>query len=93
MIDKIKSVEFLSPDANINHDYKIVKTKKSVFNVSKKQLNQTSNSRVVDYFIQPKNQFNEAFGSYRYIDFELPKNELLYYQFLLKFDLKANNVQ
>lgn len=94
MIDNIKSsVEFLSPDTNINNDYKLVRTRKSVFNVPKKQLNEASNVKVVDYFIQPKNQFNEAFGSYRFIDFELPRNELCYYQFVLKFDLKANNVQ
>ncbi len=93
-IDKIKStVDFLNPDANINHDYKYIKTMKSHFNVSKKQLNETSNSKVVDYFIIPKNQFNDAFGSYKFIDFELPKNELCYYQFVLKYDLKANNVQ
>ena len=69
-----------------------MRTKKSIFNVSKKELNEASNVKVVDYFIQPKNQFNDSFGSYKFIDFELPKNELLYYQFVLKFDLQANNV-
>ena len=38
-IDKIKStVDFLNPDANINHDYKLVKTRKSQFNVSSKNI-------------------------------------------------------
>ena len=92
MIEKIKKVDFLSPDANINHDYKLIKTNKKDFNVSKKQLNETSNTRVVDYFINPLNRFDDNFGSRKYIDFQLPKNDLLYYQFLLKFNLKAENV-
>jgi len=82
-----KKNNFLSSDTNLKHDYKMVKG----YNIPKHQLWEASNTSVLDYFIQPKNNFPAAFGYSKYIDFDLPKNELSYYQFLIKFTLTNNN--
>ena len=85
-----KNVSFLNCDTNLKHDYKSIKVGRSDYNVPKHQLWEASNTSVLDYFIQPKNIYNASFGNAKYIDFDIPKNDLTFYQFLLKFTLTNN---
>ena len=86
-----KNTNFLKMDTNSKHDYKMVKTFKSIFNVPKHQLEELSNTSVLDYVVVPKNDYISKFGQYKYIDFDLPSEKLCYYQFLLRFTLTNNN--
>ncbi len=89
--DKIKAdVDFLKTDANVKHDYQLVKNGKSVFNLPKHQIYNTTHNPIQNFFINPKNNYSsKPFGanSNTYIDFELPQINYTFYQFVLKFKI------
>ena len=90
--EKVKSeCDFLKHDANLNHDYQLVKSGKSVYNFKKHQLYNTTHNPIQNFFINPKNNYpSKPFGanSNTYIDFELPQIQYTFYQFVLRFRLQ-----
>ena len=92
--DIIKSqVDFLKHDV-VKHEYQLIKSNKSVFNLKKSQIYNTTHSGIQNYFINPKNNYssNPFNGSSNfYIDFEVPKLESLFHQFVLRFSVKNNH--
>jgi len=71
-------------------EYNLVKGGKNMYNFSKENLSNISHSPVVDFFINPINTYSERpfnGSSNFYIDFQLPKIEYLYHQFILRFRL------
>ena len=95
MIDKIKSeTEFLRHDNQFKHEYQMVKCNKSLYNFKKSQLFDIHHSGIKNYFVNPKNNYssNPFNGSSSfYIDFEVPKLDSLFHQFVLRFSLKNNH--
>jgi hypothetical protein len=89
--DLIKQqVDFLKHDANHKHDYQLLKNGKSLFNLPKHQIYNTTHSPIQNYFINPKNNYSEKpfnGSSSFYIDFDVPKLDCSFYQFVLRFSL------
>ena len=85
------SVEFLKSENN-KHEYQMVKSGKNCYNYSKCQLSNITHGSVTDFFINPLNNFsNYPFGSNDfYIDFQVPKFEYRFHQFLLSFTVTNN---
>lgn len=90
--DKIKSdVDWLKHDCNVKHDYQLVKSGKSVFNLPKHQIYSTTHNSIQNYFINPKNNYSQnpyGTNSSFYIDFEVAKLDSLFHQFVLRYSLK-----
>jgi len=90
--DKIKrDVDFLKHEANIKHDFQLVKAGKKVLNLPKHQLYSTTHAPIHNYFINPKNgysanPFNGSSGFY--IDFDINSGlNATFYQFILRFTI------
>ena len=92
-LEKVKnSVDFLKVEAN-QSEYSIVKCGKNVYNYKKHQLNSISHSPTKDFFLIPKNSYNQKpFGNSQfYIDFEIPKIQYSIYEFVLRFNITNTN--
>ena len=88
-IDKVKKHHFLSHEAN-NNEYHMMKSGKNILNLPKQQIQDTHHVSVNDYLILPKNNNSEYpfnGSSQFYIDFEIPKFDFTFYQFVLRFKL------
>jgi hypothetical protein len=93
--DKIKSsVDFLKTDQNYKNEYQLVKANKTILNLKKQQLFNTTHGQVLNYFINPKNGYAEYpfnGSSSFYIDFDVPRGiQHTAYQFVLRFGLRNN---
>ena len=85
------SVDFLKIDGNKN-EYFMHKPRgsKNIYNFNKRNICEISHSPTIDKFINPINtysQFPFNGSSNFYIDFQLPKFEYLFHQFILRFKL------
>ena len=92
-IEISKNSSFLNFEANNKHDYQMIKAGKKVYNINKKQLYKSTHSRIVDFFIQPKNNYALApFGKTQfYIDFDIPKIDYTLHQFVLQFTISNSH--
>ena len=92
-IENSKNSSFLNFEVNNKHDYQLIKAGKKVFNINKKQLYKSTHSRIVDFFIQPKNNYAlSPFGKTQfYIDFDIPKIDYTLHQFVLQFKISNYN--
>ena len=89
-------VPFLRHEVNHKHDYQLIKSGKSVYNFSKKQLYSTTHQNIQNYFINPKNNYSSNpfnGSSSTYIEFDIPKINATFYQFVFRFSLQntSNN--
>ena len=91
-IENSKNSSFLNFESNNKHDYQLIKSNKKIYNINKKQLYKSTHSRIIDFFIQPKNNYAlTPFGKTQfYIDFDIPKIDYTFYQFVLQFKLFNN---
>ena len=91
--ENVKKVPFLKHDVNLHHSYELLKTGKHILNLKKEQLYNQHHSSIHDFTINCKNTFNEYpfTGNSWYVDFELPKINYCYHQFVLRFKLSSKN--
>jgi hypothetical protein len=93
LIDKVKeNTDFLKHEV-VKNEYVMLKNGKSVYNLPKHQVYGTSHNPTIDFFIQPKNSYNEkpfgvSSGSIFFVDFEIPKIDYTAHEFVLKFNLQ-----
>ena len=90
--DKIKNdVDFLKHDSNVNHDYVMVKSGKTLLNLPKKQVYATKHAKIDNFFISPLNNYSSTpFGNYFFIDFQIPRIQYTFYSFVLRFTVTNN---
>ena len=90
--ENTKKVDFLKFDVNQN-EYQLVKSGKSIYNLPKHQIYNQHHSTIHDFTLNPKNTYSDYpfNGSSFYIDFELPKLNYCYHQFVLRYKLASND--
>ena len=83
-----KNVPFLKHDTCNEHNYELVKSGKQILNLPKHQLYQQHHSSIHDFTLNCKNTFSEfpfTGTSSWYVDFDLPKINYCYHQFVLRY--------
>ena len=91
-----KNVSFLKHDCCTDHDYQLIKSGKQVLNLPKQQVYQQHHSSLHDFTLNCKNTFSDypfTGNSSWYVDFELPKINYCYHQFVLRYKLFTNNAK
>jgi len=89
-----KNVSFLKHDVNHHHAYELIKSGKQVLNLPKEQIYNQHHSSIHDFTLNAKNTFSEypfTGNSNWYVDFELPKLNYCYHQFVLRYKLYNNS--
>lgn len=89
-----KNVPFLKHDVNSCHSYELIKSNKQVLNLPKEQIYNQHHSSIHDFTLNAKNNYSEypfTGSSNWYVDFELPKLNYCYHQFVLRYKLYNNS--
>ena len=89
-----KNVPFLKHDTGYLHAYEKVPAGKTILNLPKEQIYNQHHSSIHDFTLNPKNNYNEypfTGNSNWYVDFELPKLNYCYHQFVLRCKLSSND--
>ena len=92
--DNVKKVNFLRHDVNLHHSYELIKSGKQVLNLPKEQIYNQHHSTIHDFTLNPKNTVPDypfTGNSSWYVDFELPKLNYCYHQFVLRYKLTSSD--
>ena len=92
--DNVKKIPFLKMDVNQHHSYELIKSGKSVLNLPNHQIYNQHHSTIHDFTLNPKNNVSDfpfSGNSSWYCDFELPKLNYCYHQFVLRYTLQSND--
>ena len=92
--ENVKKVPFLKHDVNLHHSYELIKTNKHILNLPKHQLYNQHHSTIHDFTLNPKNSLSEFpynGSSTWFADFELPRLNYCYHQFVLRYKCYNNN--
>jgi hypothetical protein len=89
-----KNVPFLKHDVCSHHSYELIKSGKQILNLPKEQVYNQHHSSIHDFSISAKNTYSDypfTGNSSWYVNFELPKLNYCYHQFVLRFKLNSNS--